>query len=75
MQVFEGEQKHRKQQVFEDGKNPFYVFDQQRYVQTTNSEIGSEFDAIKSNFNCDYTFPIDLAPNQVPFSAESIGKW
>ena len=30
---------------------------------------------IKPNFNCNYTFPIELAPNELPFGAKSIGKW
>ena len=29
---------------------------------------------IKPNLDCNYTFPIDLAPNGLPFVANSVGK-
>ena len=29
---------------------------------------------IKSNLDCNYTFPIDLVPNRITFGAKSIGK-
>ena len=32
------------------------------------------FCKIKPNFECNLTFPIDLAPNEKPFVVKSIGK-
>ena len=29
----------------------------------------------KTNLGFDYTFPIDFAPNLIPFGAKSTGKW
>ena len=31
------------------------------------------FCKMKSNFDCNYTFPIYLTPNEIPFGAKSIG--
>ena len=28
----------------------------------------------RHNWDCNYTFPIDLTPNGIPFGAKSIGK-
>ena len=36
-------------------------------------EIFSEYYQIKPNFDCNYTFRIDLTPNGFPFGAKSIG--
>ena len=37
-------------------------------------EINFESCKIKQNFDCNYTFPINLAQNRIPFGAKSIGK-
>ena len=29
---------------------------------------------INLNLDCNFTFPVDFAPNRVPFGAKSIGK-
>ena len=39
-----------------------------------SSDIDSESCKTKPNLDCDYTFPIGVASNWVPFSAKSIGK-
>ena len=45
------------------------------HVLPNNSyEIFSESGYSKPNFDCNNTFPIDLAPKRIPFGTKSIGK-
>ena len=42
-------------------------------MQSTEKYL-PESGKIKPNLGCNYVFPIDLAPNESPFVAKSIGK-
>ena len=41
-------------------------------VPSTQGELNFESTKFKSNLNSNYTFPIVLAPNGIPFNAKSI---
>ena len=40
----------------------------------SDRELFSEYCESKPNLDYNYTFPIDLSPNRIPFGAKSIGK-
>ena len=45
-----------------------------KYIQITYREIFSQSCWIKPNLDCNYTFPIDLAPKGILFDVKSMGK-
>ena len=45
-----------------------------RKIRCVHREIFSESCLCNPNFDCNYTFSIDLAPNGITFGVKSIGK-
>ena len=54
-------------------KNAEYLQGRRQAIYT-RVELDFQSCCVKPNFACHHTFPIDLAPNKIPFNAESIGK-
>ena len=43
-------------------------------MNSTHKELDLEFCSIKPNLYYNYTFPIDLAPNGIPFGAKPLNQ-
>ena len=54
--------------------NSFILFYYYIFLLLPTEQSSSECCYIKTNFDCNYTFPIDSAPNKIPFGAKPIRK-
>ena len=54
--------------------NFFYLTSPETSLLTSYRELFSESCQSEPNLECNHSFPIDLAPNGIPFGAKSIGS-